>query len=85
VTVSPAIFTGFFIGKLIAMGSMVLMRTLFLDRKCRAPAPADEVYRGGPHGDKRRCQETAATDARLFALEYGCVRRPPAAKFAARP
>jgi hypothetical protein len=31
VTVSPAIFTGFFIGRLIAMGSMVLIRTLFLE------------------------------------------------------
>jgi hypothetical protein len=30
VTVSPAIFTGFFIGRLTAMGSMVLIRTLFL-------------------------------------------------------
>src|SRR5579862_6946084 len=53
-TVSPAIFTGFFIGRLTAMGSIVLMRTLFLDGKCRAAAPAGEVYRGGPHGDKRR-------------------------------
>ena len=43
VTVSPAILTGFFIGKLTAMGSMALIRTLFLDRKCRASAPAGEV------------------------------------------
>jgi hypothetical protein len=32
-TVSPAIFTGFFIGRLIAMGSMVLIRTLFLESR----------------------------------------------------
>jgi len=47
------------------------MRTLFLDGKCRAGAPAGEVYRGGPHGDKRRCQETAASDARLFRAQHG--------------
>ena len=33
--------------------------------------PAGEVYRGGPHGDKRRCQETAASDALLFTPEHG--------------
>ena len=31
--VSPAIFTGFFIGRLTAIGSMVLIRTLSLGRK----------------------------------------------------
>jgi hypothetical protein len=49
---------------------MALIRTLFLACKCRASAPAGEVYRAGPHGDKRRCQETAASDALLFAPEY---------------
>jgi hypothetical protein len=32
-TVSLAIFTAFFIGRLTAIGSMALIRTLFLDRK----------------------------------------------------
>src|SRR4029077_8475504 len=34
-TVSPAIFTGFFIGRLTAMGSMVLIRTPFLESQMR--------------------------------------------------
>ena len=47
VTVSPAIFTGFFIGRLTAMGSMALIRTLLLDHVPRS-TPAAELYRGRP-------------------------------------
>jgi hypothetical protein len=53
---------------------MVLIRTLFLESQSAAhhfPVPAGEVYRAEPRGDKRWCQETAASDARLFAAEHG--------------
>jgi hypothetical protein len=50
---------------------MVLIRTLFPGRKAPRVVPAGEVYRAEPHGDKRWCQETATSDARLFAAEHG--------------
>src|SRR5271168_2748404 len=63
-TVSPAIFTGFFIGKLTAIGSIALIFTLFLNRDVaeqttgvigsshgRGRPDAFKLYRSERHGN----------------------------------